>query len=198
MTSRHADPIARMLSILGHPLLLLSLALLATVAVHGNRAQAGQLGIGLALCAAGVLAYSWWQVRRKRWRHVDASGLRERRHLNVFLLALLGCATLLAGGSGATPALVIALALSAALVCVALATARWCTLSLHLAFATYAALLLAPLGWGWLAAMLAFAAGIAWSRLQLARHRPRDLVAGAVAGLLAGACFLYLVPAGQA
>ena len=30
---------------------------------------------------------------------------------------------------------------------------------------------------------------VAWSRLALRRHEPRDLVAGAIAGTLAGAAF---------
>ena len=37
--------------------------------------------------------------------------------------------------------------------------------------------------------LLLFAATVAWSRLALQRHTPRDLVAGAVAGALAGLAF---------
>jgi len=39
---------------------------------------------------------------------------------------------------------------------------------------------------------LIFAALVAWSRLQLARHARRDLVAGAIAGAGAGLAFLQL------
>ena len=38
-------------------------------------------------------------------------------------------------------------------------------------------------------AALLFAVAVAWSRLALRRHEPRDLVAGAIAGTLAGAAF---------
>ena len=58
-----------------------------------------------------------------------------------------------------------------------------------LAFAVFAAWLLRELGMAWTLAALLFAVAVAWSRLALRRHEPRDLVAGAIAGTLAGAAF---------
>ncbi|MGI8560342.1 MAG: hypothetical protein ACR2J7_02665 [Luteimonas sp.] len=177
---------ARAVSVLGHPLPVLSCALLVR-AFHGGAGRAQLLGIGaaFALFAATVMAYSWWRVRGGHWRHVDASGVAERHQLNHFLLALLLAGTVLAAFA-AQPLLALQLALAASLVLVAALAARWCKLSLHLAFAVYAAALLAPVSWGVAAAVLVLAALLAWSRLQLARHAPRDLVAGALAGLAAG------------
>ncbi|WP_242112185.1 hypothetical protein [Luteimonas aquatica] len=193
-----AAPVARTVSILGHPLLLLSLALLATQAGRGSAAQGWQLALGLGAAAALVMGYSWWQVRRKRWGHVDASHRDERARLNRFLLVVLGAGAAVAWWAGAPRGVPIALALSAAMILAALLAAPWCKLSLHLAFAVFAACLLAPLsGWATLAG-LAFAACIAWSRLALSRHVPRDLVAGTAAGAAAGACFLLLTCAGSA
>jgi len=180
----HAFPAlpARLVSILGHPLLVLPLALLLPMAAAGTAGTA-RAAIGVAVCAAVVMGWSWWRVRRGHWRHVDASDVRERRDLNVFLLPLLAAGALLALPQ---PQLAWRLALAAAIVAVALLSARWCKLSLHAAFAVYAALLL----WAWRPgaglAMLAFAAAIVASRLVLARHTLRDVVAGIVAGALAG------------
>ena len=42
-----------------------------------------------------------------------------------------------------------------------------------------------------LIALVLFAAVVAWSRLHLQRHVPRDLVAGVCTGLLAGLAFLH-------
>ena len=61
--------------------------------------------------------------------------------------------------------------------------------SVHMAFAVFAAWLLRELGTIWTLAALLFAVAVAWSRLALRRHEPRDLVAGAIAGTLAGAAF---------
>ena len=180
----HAFPAlpARLVSILGHPLLVLPLALLLPMAAAGTAGTA-RAAIGVAVCAAVVMGWSWWRVRRGHWRHVDASDVRERRDLNVFLLPLLPPGALLALPQ---PQLAWRLALAAAIVAVALLSARWCKLSLHAAFAVYAALLL----WAWHPgaglAMLAFAAAIVASRLVLARHTLRDVVAGVVAGAFAG------------
>lgn len=177
---------ARVVSILGHPLLVLPAALTLPAALRGGNAGTLQAMLsGFALFAALVMGWSWWQVRRGRWAHVDASQQSERRSLNRTLLVLIGLGALLAWRALPSPELAVALALSACIVAVALLTVRWCKLSLHIAFAVYATGLLWPQG-GWaIAACCAFAAGVAWSRLRLSRHRPRDLVAGAAAGLLA-------------
>jgi membrane-associated phospholipid phosphatase len=83
------------------------------------------------------------------------------------------------------------------MVAIAMLTARWCKLSLHMAFVVFAVFLLlldAP-WWAGLAG-LCFAGAVAWSRLALRRHVPRDLIAGAAVGALAGIAFALAVAAG--
>ena len=185
------DLIARTVSILGHPLVVMPVAVLALMVLQGDGRHAGWALAGLASFGALIMLFSRHQVRRGRWQHVDASGKAERGSLNRFLLALLVVATLACLLGGASPPLTLGLGLSAAMLVVAMATARWCKLSLHLAFATFAALLLASLSWWAGMAALLFAAAVAWSRLHLQRHVPRDLFAGACTGLLAGLAFLH-------
>jgi membrane-associated phospholipid phosphatase len=181
--------LARAVSILGHPLLVLPFSILLLAAEDGDARQLARLAAGFAAFAALVMSYSWWQVRQRRWAHVDASALGERRSLNGFLLLALAIAAPLAW-SGGMHGLALGLALSALMIVVALASARWCMLSLHVAFAVFAATLL------WRMGMLAAVAGwsvaalIAWSRLQLARHAWRDVVAGTIVGAAAGLAFL--------
>ena len=76
------------------------------------------------------------------------------------------------------------------MIAVAMLTARWWKLSLHMAFVAFAATLLWSVAWWAGLAGFACAAAVAWSRLQLQRHIPRDLLAGATTGLLAGVAFL--------
>ncbi|WP_411834476.1 phosphatase PAP2 family protein [Pseudoxanthomonas mexicana] len=185
-----SEPLARALSIAGHPMLVTPLAALLLASRRGDAALAGRLALGFALFAVVVMGWSWWQVRRGRWAHVDASHREERRSLNLALLAAFALGAALSALAGAAAELVLGLALAAAIVAVALACVRLCKLSLHLAFAVYAACLLWPLGPAWTLAMLCMAAAIAWSRLRLQRHRPRDLIAGALAGGAAGAILL--------
>jgi membrane-associated phospholipid phosphatase len=184
-TSTLSKRLARAVSILGHPLVLLPFSML--LLTSGSRTS-WRLALGFAAFAVLVMAYSWWQVRRQRWAHVDASHRVERRALNRFLLVSLALAAPVAGFAGMHEA-ALGLGLSAAMVGTAMLTARCWKLSLHVAFAVFAAALLWRAG-GWMVmAGLAFAALVAWSRLKLARHAPRDLVAGALTGALAGVAF---------
>ncbi len=175
--------LARAISILGHPLLTLpaALALPATLR-DGDPAALRSMLIGFALFATLVMSGSWWQVRRGRWAHIDASEPSERHALNRALLVAIAIGALLAWLRLPTPDLAVALALSACIVAVAMLCTRWCKLSLHVAFAVYAAGLLWSVGVSAVGAGFAFAGIVAWSRLRLSRHRPRDLVTGAIAG----------------
>lgn len=179
-------PLARAVSLLGHPVLLLPLAAVAVTLAQGEPRTALWTAAGLALLAALAMGYSWWQVRRGRWAHVDASARNERNALNRFLLPAFAIAALLVAWRGGPAPLALGFAVSAGIILLALLGARWCTLSLHLAFATFAAILLCRLGWAWGLGAVAFVFALAWSRLVLKRHTPRDLVAGTAAGLLAG------------
>ncbi len=189
--------LARVVSVSGHPMVALPLAALALTAARGQYRIALWMALGFTAFAALVMAYSSWQVRRGRWSHVDASGKNERRSLNRFLLAALLVSAACAAWSGFSAQLILGLALSAAMVLAALLTSRWCKLSLHMAFVVFAVFLLlldAP-WWAGLAG-LCFAGAVAWSRLALRRHVPRDLIAGAAVGALAGIAFALAVAAG--
>ncbi len=188
--SSTSDRRARAVSILGHPLLVLPAGLMLPAALRGGDPRTLQTAFAsFAMFAGFVMGWSWWQVRRGRWAHVDASRQSERRSLNRTLLVLIGFGALLAWRALPSPDPALALALSAGIVAVAMSTVQWCKLSLHMAFAVYAAGLLWPLGPMVIAACCVFAAGIAWSRLRLSRHEPRDLLAGAAAGLLAAVAY---------
>lgn len=188
--------LARTLSILGHPLLVLPLAVLLLAANDGaGRQRLSALALLLGGLAALVMAYSWWQVRRRHWAHIDASTHAERRSLNRFLLIAFAIAAVWVWTWTSQRELAQGLALSAALIALAMLSAQWWKLSLHVAFAVFAAVLLARVSWLACVGALWFAAAVAWSRWALSRHAPRDLVAGAAAGGLAGLLFWQLAPA---
>ncbi|KAF1706927.1 hypothetical protein CSC73_14000 [Pseudoxanthomonas sacheonensis] len=177
-------------------MVVLPSAAMALTAARGQYRIALWMGLGFTAFAAAVMAYSNWQVRRGRWSHVDASGKSERRSLNRFLFAALLAAAACAAWSGFSAELTLGLCLSAAMVATAMLTSRWCKLSLHMAFAVFAALLLMGASLWVGVAALCFAGAVAWSRLVLRRHVPRDLVAGTVAGAFAGIVFALAAVAG--
>src|SRR5690606_21515203 len=81
--------LARAVSILGHPMLVMPLAAwLETRNRHADDATALPVLAAIAVLGLLVLAYSASRVRGGHWQHVDASVPGERRGLNVFLLGL--------------------------------------------------------------------------------------------------------------
>jgi membrane-associated phospholipid phosphatase len=135
--------------------------------------------------AVAVAVYSIGQVRRGGWQHVDASVPRERQQLNRFLVPLLwGLAGVLAASGQPRPT-VLGMALGGAIVVCAQALRRRLKLSLHVAFAVFAASLLWPL-WPAVLGLGVLAAGVLWSRLVLGRHTGGEVLAGAFVGAIAG------------
>lgn len=180
--------LARIVSILGHPLLVMPLATLLAARSRGaDAASVRSLTLAVGVLGGVLFVYSLAQVRSGRWQHLDASRRVERLRLNGVLLLALGTAAAWAfHHAGASP-LAIALGAAAAIVAVALLLSHWLKLSLHVAFGVFAAFL--P-GWSFPAlALLVLAAAVAWSRLALQRHGVVDVAAGAVVGAAAGMLF---------
>jgi hypothetical protein len=190
--------LARALSIVGHPAVLMPCAVVGAAAV--TQARPAVLHAAVATCGfvvACVGIYSVIQVRAGRWQHVDASVPHERRQLNGFLALLLFS---VAGGlwwAGQPGAVALGLSLGGAVVVVAIGLRHWLKLSLHAAFAVFAAALLWPSVVAVLG-VLALAAGVSWSRLVLRRHTRSEVVAGLLAGAAAGVGFRVIAAAGGA
>lgn len=140
------------------------------------------------LAAALVVLYSWLRVRSGAWTHMDASKPQERLQLNRVLALLLCGGALLGWWLGAPSAVLMGVGLSGAIVVLALLLRKRLKLSLHVAFAVFAA----SLWWPLLPALvvgLVFCVAVAWSRLALQRHTPAEVGLGAAAGVVCGVLF---------
>jgi hypothetical protein len=178
--------VARAVSTIGHPVVLLLAAALVAAASQGASLQQLRLMGGvLVLLSAVVLGFSWFQVRAGRWAHIDASVREERTSLNIFLALLFLLSALSLWMLGRLSPMAIALGLSGALVATALLISRWLKVSLHAAFAAFATTLVWPIKFAVLAGVVATAA-VVWSRLVLGRHVAADVVAGLLLGVAAG------------
>ena len=181
--------IARVVSIIGHPVVLLLVAALIAGSTRGASLQQLRfIGGAVAILGVIVLGFSWHQVRTGHWSHVDASIRKERASLNVFLAALLILSAALLWILTRRPSLAVALALAGALIVAALLIARWVTVSLHAAFAAFATALLWPIKLAVIAGVLVTAL-VVWSRLVLGRHAGADVVAGLLLGIAAGGAY---------
>lgn len=181
--------LARALSILGHPVLLVP-ASATSVAAHSG-ATAAQIRTILAILGglvATTLLFSTAMVKSGRWTHVDAVRREDRRTMNLVLLAVLLIPGLALLRLPSYRPVGFALTLGGGIVLVALLLGNRLKSSLHLAFGTFSILLF----WGqpmWLMLGAILLAGVAWSRLELGRHTPKELVSGAILGLVAGLLF---------
>lgn len=178
------DSVARAVSVAGHPAVLMPLA--AVIASPGQMRRAS-LVVSL-VCASSILGYSLYKARRGDWMHVDASVPAERAQLNARAgIGLLTAAAALFF-SGLHVGVPVVIGLSGLIVVVAYLFQGVAKLSLHVAFAVFAAFLVWPDHV--VAAAFAFAAaGVAWSRLALRRHVAADIILGALAGAAAGVAF---------
>ena len=161
--------LARWISILGHPFVVATVMILATTSPT--------IAAGFFLIAVvPMLVLSIVQVRRGKWEHVDASNRGERRSLYfVGLLVAMAWVGYLAITERAVPwrAIVVVVMLVACAV-----MTRWLKVSLHLFFASMAAVVVLP--------MVVLVPLLAWSRLHLRRHTAAEVVAGAVMGTATG------------
>ncbi|MDO5680569.1 MAG: hypothetical protein Q4G54_09605 [Pelistega sp.] len=184
--------IARAASIIGHPLVFLSIA--AIVAAMQKGASMQQLKIIVLIVAAlGLvsMAYSYLQVRSGRWSHIDASAQSERRSLNVFLAILCLLSATVIWVLTDRPHMSIALGLSGALFLIALLLSKWVKLSLHTAFAIFATALMWPNTLALILGIL-MTGLLIWSRLSLGRHVIADIIVGLLAGGVAGVLYQLL------
>jgi TRAP-type uncharacterized transport system fused permease subunit len=143
------------------------------------------------VCACSVLGYSLYKAHRGDWVHIDASFPVERAQLNarVGIGLLVGAAALWLAGVHMGVSSVVGL--SGLIVAVGHLFRRIAKLSLHVAFAVFAAFLVWPDPIAAVSLSLT-AAAVAWSRLALRRHARVDIVLGALAGAAAGLVFHIL------
>jgi membrane-associated phospholipid phosphatase len=181
--------VARAVSIAGHPVVLLLVAALIAASTRGaSLRQLWLISGALVTLGVVVLGFSWLQVRAGRWSHIDASVRNERNSLNVFLGVLCLLGAVLLWFLTRRPYMSLGLALSGALIVIALLIARWVKVSLHVAFAAFATALLWPIKLAVVAGVLLTAA-VVWSRLVLGRHVAADVAAGLLLGAAAGGAY---------
>ena len=184
--------IARSMSIIGHPFLVVPSAVLA-VLLHRDAASTAAVAVPVCGVCVGAFAFSLWQVHRGRWQHIDASVTTERSSLNLFLATVLLIGAAVGFYQKAEPGLSIGLLLSGLLIVLAMMVSPWAKLSLHAAFAAFSVLLLWSLTVWHLVLAGAAAAGICWSRVVLGRHTIGEVLAGSGLGALFGACFWFML-----
>jgi membrane-associated phospholipid phosphatase len=184
--------VARWISILGHPFILVP-ALVAAVSVPSlpPKQAAQTIGIVVLVSIVPMLLLIARRVRSGAWTNYDVSVREQRAGMYPTALAITtATALVLAWVRAPRPILQGVLAILL-LIGIAALVNFWLKLSLHTAFAAFTALALLP-SRGLVAGGLLLTLAIAWSRLELGRHTLAEVIGGAVLGAVVGAGLVLL------
>ncbi|HSY17957.1 MAG TPA: hypothetical protein VK815_06465 [Candidatus Acidoferrales bacterium] len=190
------NQIARWVSIIGHPFVMIVLVVLVlTWVMEPDRAlRITGFVVVMGLIPTGWLVWRGSTSQRNQVGDAPRSSTRPVLYLSLMGVLLLSAvyfhlvehSAFLARGS----------VITAAMVAVAAVLSRWLRLSLHLAFAVYSGLILAQIHLGYGLPILLLTPVLAWSRLVLLRHTLREVIGGALLGFGAAAVLIGLWPRG--
>ena len=178
---------ARVISWIGHPLVLIPISLVIVVATRlSPRVGLPILG-ALFLCVIAPTAILLLAgVRSGRWRDADVSVREERRRFYPWAIPFSAVGTL-AMWLMRVPTFILrgAIVTLALFVIAALINLRL-KISLHILFAFYCAVVLLRLGAGFGSGACILAVLVFWSRLFLRRHTLIEAITGASLGIAGG------------
>jgi len=190
------NKIARLASIIGHPFVMIVFLVLFVSWTMDRSAVwriTGFVAV-IGLVPTGVALYR--SVSRRKQGTGDLAHKTGRTILYFSLIAVLLLSSIYFQFVVHSAFLVQGSAVTALMVAVAAVLSRWIRLSLHLAFAVYAGLILARIHPGYGLPILIFAPALAWSRLALLRHTLAEVICGSVLGLGVAGLMIWLWPQG--
>jgi membrane-associated phospholipid phosphatase len=171
-----STPLARILSIAGHPFLLIPL--MVAVATRNWIPTA----IVAAVTILPLFAITLRNVRRGVWSDHDVSLREQRSGLYRILLPLIGISALLLWLTDASPRMMRGFAAAAVMLVVSLLGNRFLKISLHMMFAAFCGVIIVRIHPSSVYAIVPFVAAVAWSRRNLERHTWTEIFAGLVIG----------------
>lgn len=186
--------LASIISIIGHPLLTLSVFTVLALFTHEepDRAFMHSLFI-LAGFFLPVGLKMYINSKRGTYTNFDVSDKQQRQSWYVFAFLILLAVTLILFLTDQPLALCMAVLLSLVLLTISLFANYFIKSSLHVSSTVFLSFLILPMNLLVGLSLLIFTIPIAWSRSALGKHTVPEIVAGAVIGLFVGSIYLYLV-----
>lgn len=183
--------IAWWVSVLAHPFVLapLLVAIVASRSLPPQRAAA----VVAFVVAGSILPMLWIMVRRVRsgaWSNHDVSIREQRTGMYPVALALVIATILLLYLTDPSGPVLRGTIAVLALIAAASIINRWLKVSLHTAFAWFTAVSLFSMNLALGIGGGVVALAVAWSRLELRRHTPAEVVAGILLGATVGVSLL--------
>lgn len=188
-----AIQIAKIISVIGHPFVLLSLTVLISAASSAPLGRALTIGGATVLLTVLPLVFI---IRRKvsagQWSDHDVSDASERRNFYPIAIAITALSLAAFYLLGFPRGLLVGMLISLILLLAAMFINRFSKISLHLIFAAYFAVSLLAVSFWIGGAFLLLAAAVGWSRVKLGRHTRAQVLGGALLGAAAGLLLLKM------
>jgi membrane-associated phospholipid phosphatase len=185
--------IARWVSIIGHPFtFVVMLVATSSWKLHGGRNAAWTTAIVIAAMLIPLGLFIWNRYSLGHWETVDASAPKDRPALYTaaFLLLIpIGIYFCLRDRSAE---MVRGLAAVAILIGILAGLNRWTKLSVHVALATFATVIILRIAPALGVTLLIFLPLLAWSRLVLSRHSPVEVAGGLLLGFLIATATIWM------
>lgn len=183
--------IARIISVIGHPFVLLSLTVLIVAFHRTHPLRALTIGGVTVLSTVTPLLFI---IRRKvsagKWSDHDVSDASERKSFYPIAITVCTLATFVFYLLDFPRALVVGMLISLVILLAAMLINHRSKISLHVIFAMYFAVSLFAVSYWSGAGFLLLAAVIGWSRVRLERHNLTQVLSGAFLGAIAGIVLL--------
>lgn len=172
-------PLARALSIAGHPFFLIPLMVAIATRNWVSTAIVG------AVTILPLLAITLRNVRRGVWNDHDVSSREQRGGLYRTIFPLIAISALLLWLMDGNPRMMRGFAAAAVMLAIGLLGNRFLKISLHMMAAAFCAVTIIRIHPNTVYAIVPFVAAIGWSRRKLERHTWAEIVAGTVIGAAA-------------
>jgi membrane-associated phospholipid phosphatase len=185
--------IAKIISVIGHPFVLLALTILVVAASGESPARAAAIGaVAVSATVFPMLFIIRRKVRLGKWSDHDVSDARERRNFYPLMIAILGFSLVVFYLLGFPRPLLIGMLISLAILFAAMIINHWSKISLHLTFGVYFAVSILAVNYWMSASLFVLAVVVAWSRVKLGRHNLTQVLSGAILGAIAGIVLLKI------
>lgn len=185
---------ARIVSIIGHPFVLLPLTVVIAALKNASAERAFTIG-GVTFLATvfPLLFIIRRNVKAGKWSDHDVSEHAERGNFYAVVIPIVALSGLLFLILDFPRPLLIGVGISLCLLITAMFINQWSKISLHLIFAFYCAVSLVAVGFWVGICFILLAVAVGWSRVTLKRHTSAQVVSGALLGAAAGIVLLKTV-----
>lgn len=191
--SESLNKIARIISFIGNPMTLGLLVVLYIQIFHRGSPTNHLLLYSMAIVVIPVGSYIKYQVKRKNFRDYDVSHQKRRNSLYQFALVLIFVLMLVLYFLNVPADLQLIIRILFLHLFLSFIVNQWIKVSMHTSFNFLFALMMIPTNLYFGIGLMCYGFVNGWSRVQLSRHKPREVIAGLLLGNFTGTLFLYFL-----